>query len=98
MPKLASILKFALLTLWIVFVSLTAQIFYAPDVFLQQKMVDACLRPNAEKVPIKTGGFQESYLDSTGGAHTVYINTWADGVHSSALCMFDRDGNLMQVL
>ena len=87
------LIKFTLLTGWVVFVSLSAQIYYSPDTFLQSNLVNDCMIEAKKKKNIDQSKYVHTYIYSTGGYYQVLLEK-AYFPQDSILCNFDRRGKI----
>ena len=88
------IIKFLLLTIWIAFVSITAQMFYSPDTYTQEEIVEICARTAEKDANINKNQYIYTYFHYTGGDYSVRLNKslGKNGeIPNSISCIFNRD-------
>ncbi len=88
------VVLFLVLTIWIVFVSLSANIFYSPDTFKQHELVFECMTHARDKKKIDPNQFVHTFIYPTGGYYEVLLSMPFSKPSGFITCNFDRDGKL----
>lgn len=92
MHKISQVLKFLLYLSAAVFLSLTAQVYYAPSVWDQDAARVKCLR---EITPEQRGRYTNTFMKKDGAGLTVLLTS--DDMAKSIVCTV-RDGKISMIV
>ena len=98
---LKSTVKFSILTIWIIFISLSANIFYSLDALDKSDLVYKCLQYLNENHPnFNSNRYPYTFTSSNGGSHLVLLSTGykKEPFESDLICSFDRSGNFLSLI